>query len=365
MKKTGNNHSYFNAGDSPHGKGGATMKRRFWIFTLATVFGLTAVFGSTAAAKTYTIILGVGVPATDNYGYLSCKRFKDLTEKYTGGQVKVDIYPGGQLGDEQETIRSMQIGTVHASMAAVNNYNVFAPSLGYYTLPYMFDSVEQFRKVTDAMWENNNMWSVKEAGIRLLSILEINFRHLTNSKHPVKTLDDLKGLRIRVPRNKIMVSAFKSFGVEPVAMAFAETFNALQQGVIDGQEASYNIVVSQKFYEAQKYATMIGYIIHSGCIVISEKFLRSLPPDFQEAVVRAGKEAMYYERGLSDKMYQEDIKFLKSHGIEVFGPPLDKPEWVKRARASWPEAYKIIGGGDEKKGKEIVDLVEKIKTVNP
>lgn len=341
------------------------MKKQIWIFAVVTIFLMTTLFSSAAAAKNYSMVLGLGFPATDNYAYLSCKRFKDLTEKYTNGQVKVDIYPGGQLGDEQETVRAMQIGTVQAALVAVNNYNVFAPSLGYYTLPYMFDSVEEFRKVSDAMWEINNTWSIKESGIRLLSLLEINFRHLTNSKRPVKTLADLEGLRIRVPRNRIMVSAFKSFGVEPVAIAFAETFNALQQGVIDGQEASYNIVVSKKFYEAQKYATMIGYIIHSGCIIVSEKFFQTLPPDFQEAVVRAGKEAMHYERGLSDQLYKNDIKFLKSHGIEVFGPPTDKPEWIKRARSSWPAAHKIIGGGDAKRGQTIVDLVGTVKTLIP
>jgi TRAP-type C4-dicarboxylate transport system substrate-binding protein len=209
------------------------------------------------------------------------------------------------------------------------------------------------------------MWAIKEAGCRLLIIAEVNFRQLTNSKRPVKTLADLKGLRVRVPRNKLMINAFKGFGVEPVAMAWAEVFTALQQGVLDGQDVSFNIVRSQKFYETQKYATQIGYIAHAGCLVIGEKFFQSLPPEYRQAVVRAGKEAMDWEREYSDKMFEDDVKFLESKGMVMAGQPSDLSEWVKGARKSWPDAYEIIGGGDAKRGQAIVELVGQMKSVLP
>ena len=325
---------------------------------IGILFAISA--GPSHAAK-YTIRLGHAVEPSENYGHLTCVWFKEKVEKYTNGDVKVEIYPAGQLGDEQELVRSIQMGTVQAAFPAINNFNVYAPSIGYYTLPYMFESVDEFRIVTDAMWDLNNEWAIKEAGIRLLSIVEINFRQLGNSKKPVKKMEDLKGLRIRVPNNKIMVEAFSSFGVVPVAMAWGVVFNALQQRVLDGQEVSYNIMRSQKFYEVQKYGTDIGYIAHAGSLIIGEKFLNTLPNEFKDAVIKAGKEAMYDERKYSDKMFDDDVKFLKLKGMEIFGPPLDKSEWVKRARATWPKVYGIIGGGDDARGKSIIEKVEQSK----
>lgn len=339
------------------------MKRARIISWLA--FGALAVMvmfpTASFAAPAHTIKLGHAVDPGENYAHLTCVWFKERVEKYTNGQVKVEIYPAGQLGDEPELVRSIQMGTVQAAFPAVNNFNVFAPSIGYYTLPYIFETVQQFRKITDAMWDQNNNWSIKEAGCRMLSVCEVNFRQLSNSKRPITKLEDLKGLRIRVPQNKIMVEAFASFGVTPVAMAWGETFNALQQKVLDGQEVSYNLVRSQKFYEAQKYLTEIAYIAHAGTLVIGEKFLQSLPKDFQESIIKAGKEAMALERDFSDKMFEDDIKFLKSKGMDVFGPPADKPEWVKRAKATYPKVYSVVGGGNADAGKSIIDKIEQLK----
>lgn len=339
------------------------MKRERIISWLASGALAVMVMFPTAsfAAPAHTIKLGHAVDPGENYAHLTCVWFKERVEKYTNGQVKVEIYPAGQLGDEPELVRSIQMGTVQAAFPAVNNFNVFAPSIGYYTLPYIFETVQQFRKITDAMWDQNNNWSIKEAGCRMLSVCEVNFRQLSNSKRPITKLEDLKGLRIRVPQNKIMVEAFASFGVTPVAMAWGETFNALQQKVLDGQEVSYNLVRSQKFYEAQKYLTEIAYIAHAGTLVIGEKFLQSLPKDFQESIIKAGKEAMALERDFSDKMFEDDIKFLKSKGMQVFGPPTDKPEWVKRAKATYPKVYSVIGAGNADAGKSIIDKIEQLK----
>lgn len=338
------------------------IKGLFWKTICVTALALALALPSASVDAKTVITLGHAVEPGENYAHLTCVKFKELVEKYTNGEVTVEIYPSAQLGDEQELVRSIQMGTVQAAAVAVNNFNVYAPSLGYYTLPYMFKNEQEFRDLTDAMWDQNNKWAVDESGVRLLSVMEIGFRNLTNSKKPVRTMADLKGLKIRVPRNTIMVNAFASFGVEPVAVAFAELFNALQQGVLDGQEASYNIVTANKYYEAQKYATDIAYIIHSGCLVLSDKFYQNLTPEQQDAVTKAGKEAMMYERDFSDEMKKKDLEIMKKAGMELSGPPTDMEEWVKAGRSTWPAAYKIIGGGDEEKGKAILNQVEKIKS---
>ena len=175
-------------------------------------------------------------------------------EKYSDNAFDFQLFPSMQLGDEQETVRALQLGTLQMSMLATNNYAPFAPSCGWVNMPYLFDTLDEFRALLDAMWEQNNEWAVKEGGCRILSILDIGYRQLTTSaKHPVRKLADAKGIKIRTPQNALMVSTFKALGLEPTAVSFSETFNALQQGVVDGQEGCFNNVVTLKFYEAQKY----------------------------------------------------------------------------------------------------------------
>ncbi len=159
-------------------------------------------------------------------------------------------------------------------------------------MPYLFDSLEEFRALVDAMWDQNNEWAVKEGGGRLLCILDVGYRQLTtNARHPVRKLADARGIKIRTPQNALMVSTFKALGLEPTAVSFAETFNALQQGVVDGQEGCFNNVVTLKFYEAQKYASQINYSVHSCNFVASERWLQSLPEQARSAA-RPGPSAM-------------------------------------------------------------------------
>lgn len=192
----------------------------------------------------------------------------------------------------------------------------------------------------------------------LLCILDIGYRQLTTSaKHPVRKLADAKGIKIRTPQNALMVSTFKALGLEPTAVSFAETFNALQQGVVDGQEGCFNNVVTLKFYEAQKYATMINYSVHSCNFIVGERWLQSLPEKERNALIRAGKEAMEYERTKVAGMLEADDKLMVEHGMELLGVVEDLPEWIRLGRTAWPKCYEVIGDGNAEKGKAVMDIV--------
>lgn len=284
--------------------------------------------------------------------------FQEKIRDYTDQRVDVEIYPAAQLGGEQETVRGCQMGTQEATLVSMNNLNVFAEALGFFTLPYMFKSTEEARYVIDQMWDQLNTWCTKQAGVRLLVITDANFRLLTNSERCVNSLEDLKGLKIRVPNNPIMIKGFKSFGVDPIPMAWP-IFSELQQGIIDGQENPINVMLAVKFYEVQKYVTDIDWIFQTGALVISEEYFQGLPKDLQQAVVKAGKDTMAWERNYVERITDTDIKRLKELGTVFCGPPEDKPEWIERARGMWPSQYGNIGGGDDEKGKEIVNRVLK------
>jgi TRAP-type C4-dicarboxylate transport system substrate-binding protein len=207
------------------------------------------------------------------------------------------------------------------------------------------------------MWNMNSEWAIKKAGVRPLIWTDAGFRNLTNSKRPIKKLGDLKGLRIRIPPNPVFVAAFKAFGIDPVTLSWSETFNALQQGVVDGQENCYSAVQTESFYESQKYATDIQWLYTVSHFSISEKYFQSLPAAVQEKIIQAGKDATAWERKKMDEMETEIVQFLKDKRMEFYGVPDDYESWIKAGQSVWPQFYSMIGDGSEAEGKAVIDRV--------
>ncbi len=333
--------------------------RKFIAICLLCAVALCFAAAPAAAAAKIPVVVASSVDTSEqNYAHITYLKLAELANKYSDNAFDFQLFPSMQLGDEQETVRALQLGTVQISLLATNNFAVFSPSCGWVNMPYLFDSLPEFRQMVDAMWAKHNEWAIKEAGARVLSIMDIGYRQLTTgAKYPVRTLKDAKGIKIRTPQNPLMVSTFKALGLEPTAVSFAETFNALQQGVVDGQEGCFNNVITLKFYEAQKYATEINYSVHSANLIVSEKWFQQKLTDKQrEALVRAGREAMEFERAKVAGMLANDNELMKKHGMTLLGVVSDLPEWVRLGRTAWPKCYEVIGGGNAEKGKGIVDL---------
>ena len=280
----------------------------------------------------------------NNPTHLGAVRFKELVEEYTDGQVTVQIYPNNQLGSEQEVAQALREGSVEAEILYTGNLQPFSPSVGVLMLPYLFTSSEQVWKAFGNIQEPLNKRLVTEAGVRAVGWFEKGFRVLTNSKKPVRRMEDLQGLKIRTSKTAVAIETFKSWGIDPVPMAWAEVFTALQQNVIDGQENPYTTAVSSKFFEVQKYITEIHYLIWSGPIIVSEKFYQSLPSEYQDAVNRAGAEAASYEWEISAKMTKTAMEELVDLGMVLLGPPEDESIWQERAQGTWEKLYDSFGG---------------------
>ncbi|MBB4303219.1 tripartite ATP-independent transporter DctP family solute receptor [Rhodobium orientis] len=302
-----------------------------------------AVSVAPALAADYTIRLSHG-DNENNPTHKGAVKFEELAEKYSDGRIDVQIFPNNQLGSEQEVAQALRTGSIEAEILYTGNLVPLAPSVGVMMLPYAFTSNEEAHAAMDALKDPLNARLPKEAGVRILGYFEKGFRVLTNSKREVKTLDDLQGLKIRVSKNNIAIETFKSWGLDPIPMAWAEVFPALQQGVIDGQENPYTTSISSKFYEVQKYITEIHYLIWSGPIIISERFYQGLPADLQEALDRAGEEAAVYEREVSATETEKATKELVKLGMVLSGAPTDEEKWQSAAKALWPSFSEDIGG---------------------
>jgi tripartite ATP-independent transporter DctP family solute receptor len=317
----------------------------FTVFLIAVVLGSVFAAGEQESGedKVYTIKLSHSTPETDQIGMVA-EKFKELVEKYSDGKVLVENYPMMQLGTEQENVQDVASGSIEAAIVYTGNFKPFAPSTGVLMLPYIFKNNIEAWNGMDSIAAELNEKVIAESGTRIIGYFDRGFRYLTNSKKPVDTIDDLKGLKIRVSKVDIAIETFKAWGLEPVPMAWAEVPTALQQKVIDGQENPYSTIDSHKFYESQDYVTEIHYLIWTGPIIINNAFYESLPADLQAAVDKAGIEAAQYGREFASGSEEKSKKLVAEKGMIINGPPSDEEVWQKKAMDIWPMFYDGVGG---------------------
>lgn len=315
---------------------------------LVSMFAAASLALAAPAALADTFKMAIGDAAGGTQWELGTSFAKAFSEK-TGGKHKVDLFPNGQLGDEQDTVNNASMGLLDFSILAINNVTPFSPTVGVLTLPYVIQSAEDAKKLTQGeigkqLTEN----TIRDAGVRIVGWAYSGFRVLTNSKKPVKTLDDLKGLVVRVPKNEIMIATYQAWGVNPTPMSWAETFTALQQRVVDGQDNPYITVAAMKFNEVQKYITNIRYIFSLEPLIISEQVFQAQKPDVQKAILEAGQAASEHSYKYLLETEEKIRAELTAKGMEISDPANGEKEWIEKATtAVWPKFYKSIGGKDK------------------
>lgn len=302
--------------------------------------------GTGAFAATFKVAVGDAQGGTQ---WELATTFKKLFEQKTAGKHKLDLFPNGQLGSEEDTVNNAAMGTLDFSILAVNNITPFSPTVGILTLPYVIQSAEEAKKLTTGvvgkeLTEN----TVRDAKVRIVGWAYSGFRVLTNSKKPVKTVADLQGLKIRVPKNEIMIASYQAWGINPTPMAWSETFTALQQGVVDGQDNPYITVGAMKFNEVQKYITNVRYVFSLEPLVVSESLFKRQPADVQKAILDAGAEATESSFRFLQETESRIKKELTTKGMQISDPADGEKEWIAKATTTvWPKFYKSIGGKDK------------------
>ncbi|MCQ9615713.1 TRAP transporter substrate-binding protein [Paenalcaligenes niemegkensis] len=295
------------------------------------------------SATTFKVAIGDAAGGTQHE---LGKAFAASLNKKTDGNVKVDLFPNSQLGDEQDTVNDAAMGLLDFSILAINNVTPFSPSVAVLTLPYVIQSAEEAKQLTlgevgKELTEN----TIRDAGVRIVGWSYSGFRVLTNSKRPVKTLADLKGLVIRVPRNELMIATYNSWGLNPSPLAWTETFTALQQQVADGQDNPYITISAMKFEEVQKYVTNIRYLFSLEPLVVSESIFQQQTPELQQAILDAGMEATEHSYAYLAETENRIKDELVAAGMEISDPADDEKEWIEAATAKvWPAFYDAIGG---------------------
>ncbi|WP_407333957.1 TRAP transporter substrate-binding protein [Enterovibrio sp. 27052020O] len=291
-----------------------------------------------------TMKVGMGDPIESDQGAYAL-RFKDLVEFYSGGDIKIKLYPGGALGGETEMVQNIRLGSLDMALVGIGNVTPFSKKLGALTMPYLItNSSDAVLITTGELGEYWNTLAKEEAGVNILGWTYSNFRHLTNSKRPVKNMEDVKGLKIRVPQNSIMLKSWEVFGANPIAMAWTETFTALQQKVVDGQDNPYIVNNTMKFYEVQPYLTEVHHQYSLQPLLIGNRTMGKLSEEQQAILTRAGLEAQQYALVFQMTEAENAKQNMIANGVEVFTLE-DEDKWIQMAKEKvWPAFYEDIGG---------------------
>lgn len=301
--------------------------------TKALLAGAIALTATLPAVADVTLTLGHVDPVdwTTSKKGAAAKVFKELVEAESGGRIKVNVYPSGQLGGETDLVQSAQEGTL--SMAMVSGpFARVCPEAGVLEIPYLFPSAPVAWQVLDGDFGKELSEScLKKTGLRTLAYGETGFRNFTNSKRAVAEPKDLDGLKIRVMTQPLYVEMVKSMGGEPTPIAWPEVPAALTTGVVDGQENPVSVIYANKFYEMQKYLTLDGHVYGTDFMLINDDIYSSLPAADQAIVKRAAQVAAVAGRAIQQINSAEGLTSLAAKGMTITTPTADQLEKFRAA----------------------------------
>ncbi len=320
------------------------MKKTLVAALALAFFGLGLTSAQAVEYKKMTIRAATANP-TGSLHVTYIDKFKEVIEKESNGAIKVKTFYGGSLGDEQANVKQCRDGELDLAVLATGNLTPFAPAAGLVYLPYIFPNTESAYKLysNKTFMNKINDQVAKESRTRTVSWLVSGYRMITNSKRPINTLEDLKGLKLRVPPVELQLEAYRAWGIEPTPLAWSETFNALQQGVVDGQDNSPTVNRDQKFWEVQKYISNVHYLLFSAVAIVSDRWFQKLDPQTKELVMKAADIAQKTEWDWSAVEEEKALKQLIDNGMK-FNDLQDEDKWQERARSVWPRYYDKVGG---------------------
>ncbi|MDR2588539.1 MAG: DctP family TRAP transporter solute-binding subunit [Spirochaetales bacterium] len=286
---------------------------------------------------------------------IAMEAFKKKLEESSKNAIEVQLYPAGQLGDARTQVESVQMGTLE--MADIENGPMggFVPQAMIWDLPYLYRDLDHAHRVADGTVGDQLKKLFLEKNIRVLAFNDGGFRYFTNSKRPIKTPADMKGMKIRVMESKIMIETINGFGATAVPMAFGELYTALQQGTVDGQENPFNLIYSQKFFEVQKYLSLTEHFYYPRQYLISENFYKGLSEEHKKLINSIAVEACGIQRSEYAKSVQRFFDVLKEKGMQA--NEVDKAAFQKISLPIYPKFYASVGGGDEAAGKALIEAV--------
>jgi len=286
------------------------------------------------------VVMKVSVGVADtHFEAIAVNKMKEYVEEKTSGTLKMEIFPSAQIGNDQEVFEGLKLGVAQMLPCGVDIISNFSKNFGLLSLPYLFDNEEQVKEVTQGEFGQAILADLDKIGYVGLGFGNFGFRHITNNKHPIKSVSDLKGLKIRTMTTPIHLEVFEALGANPTPMAFSELFSALQQGVVDGQENPLMNIYSNKLNEVQNYLTLDGHVYSLVAFVVSKDWYNKLDPSHQEALHEGIAIAQQY---MAEACTSEDelaLTKMKEAGMEVVELSEGEKDEFRQATEAVREKY--------------------------
>ncbi|MGB7244503.1 MAG: TRAP transporter substrate-binding protein [Sulfitobacter sp.] len=320
------------------------------VLASAVVAGVTA---TSALAADLTMNVGFGAPEESIYGRFG-KLFEAKAEEYTAGSVDVKLRCCNQISSEDEAFKAMQLGTVDGFFITANNVSPHWPLMDVTVLPYIFQNKDHLARVLDGEVGQYMKDKLQEdTSVHMLAFGPALYRDFYNSVRPVNTMADMDGLKIRVPKNEVMIATFEAFGANPVPLAWSETPTALQTGTVDGGDNGTSFIRDMKFYEFEPHLVILEHFVAFSPLFASDAFMSKLSDEQREQIMRAANDAGA-ELAVQVATETEEIRnWLVSDGGMAMTTP-DKTDFVEAAKG-------VQQAFADKRSPEFVELVGKIQ----
>jgi tripartite ATP-independent transporter DctP family solute receptor len=334
------------------------MNRRRHVLRLGIAAACIAVSGALAPG----VVIGqqkLVLKASDVHpeGYPTVAALESMGKKLeaaTNGRISFQMFPSMQLGGEKEAIEQAQVGALQLARVSVGALGPVVDDLNVFNLPYLFRDTNHMRKVIDGPIGQellDKVTSNPKAGLVGLLWMDAGARSLYDTKKPIRTIDDLKGMKFRVMGNPMFVDMMNALGGNGVSMGYDQVFNALQTGVVDGAENNPPSFVFDNHYTVAKYYTLDEHLIVPEIVVMSKKTWDSLSGDDQALIRKFSREAQLEERKLWDKYEADAMAKAKAAGIQVI-EVADKKPFQNAVKPVW-----------DKYGPKYADMVKRIQAV--
>lgn len=294
------------------------MNRQTFVRTLLAV-AAGVVCAAAAQAQTVKLTLGHGA-AIGNPRHEAAVKFAEVVKAKSGGRIEVQVAPAAQLGDDAAMVTALRTGALDLSANSQGAVSNAVPEYAAFGMPFLVSSPAAAFKLLDGPLGRELADKSAEKGLVLLGTWDNGIRQMTNAKRPIGTVEDMKGLKMRVPPDATLVDIMKSLGAESQQIKFAELYVALQQGVVDGQENPLVNIHASKLYEVQKHLALTNHQFQMTPLLMSKRSWDRLSDADKKAVQEAAAEATALQRRLSQEADDKLLVELKAKGVQVTTP---------------------------------------------
>jgi len=244
------------------------------------------------------------------------KKFAETLSAKSGGKLNIREFPASQLGNELQQQSALRGGTQEMLSASTTSLATVVPEFGLLDFPFIVSTTDQAEALAQGAFGKAMMDTLPQRGLIGLGYWGLGFRNVTNSKLPIAKLEDFSGLKLRVIPNPVYLESFSAFKANPIPMSFGELYSALETRTVDGQENPYTVILSNKFYEVQKYVSATNHTFTQNIILVSKIFWDKLSPTEQRMMRESYEESRGYQKEQTRLQTESALSELQSKGMQ-------------------------------------------------